>query len=286
MPHSRLATPSATLAVLDRHGLRTRKSLGQHFLVDDNIVGRILDLAAVECGEPVVEVGPGIGTLTDALLSHGASVIAVEFDRHLLPVLAELDTSRGTLRVVHADAVSVPVADLTSAEGRVPSALVANLPYAVAATVVLRFFESVPSLERAIVMVQAEVAERMAASPGTKHYGAYTVKLALRARATGRFAVPRSCFLPPPRVDSAVIRLDKIPDDAGVPVAEAARVAEAAFSQRRKTLRNSLAAGLGMSVAQVDVLLESAGLDGSRRAEQLDVNEYVRLGRALAAIEV
>lgn len=286
MPHSRLATPSATIAVLDRHGLRTRKSLGQHFLVDDNIVGRILDLADLAEGESVVEVGPGIGTLTDALLSAGAVVTAVEFDARLLPVLAELDAPSGALHVVHADAVSIPATELASADGRPPRALVANLPYAVAATVVLRFFESVPSLGRAIVMVQAEVADRMAASPGTKEYGSYTVKLALRARVTGRFSVPRSCFLPPPRVDSAVIRLDRVPDDPGVPVAEASRAADAAFSQRRKTLRNSLAAGLGITTAEVNALLERAGLDGSRRAEQLDVNEYVRLGRALAAIEV
>ncbi|MDY0341805.1 MAG: rRNA adenine dimethyltransferase family protein, partial [Coriobacteriia bacterium] len=154
MPHSRLAHPRATIAVLKHHGLYTRKALGQHFLIDDNIVGRIVDAAALEPGESVLEVGPGIGTLTDALLSTDARVVAVEYDDRLLPVLAELAGERGGLTVVHADAVTVPVSTL-AAGGDPPRALVANLPYAVAATVVLRFFQELPSLERAVVMVQA-----------------------------------------------------------------------------------------------------------------------------------
>lgn len=281
MPYSRLATPSATIAVLERHGLYTRKSLGQHFLVDDNIVGRILELADVVVGEPVLEVGPGIGTLTDALLGAAAEVVAVEFDSRLLPVLAELAPRAGSLTVVHADAVSVEPGELITPAGA-PRALVANLPYAVAATVVLRFFEELPTLERAVVMVQSEVADRMAAVPGTKDYGSYTVKLGLLARPVGRFAVPRSCFLPPPRVDSAVIRLDRAPQ-AGTRTlaAAAARAADAAFSQRRKTLRNSLAAGLGIPVSEASAMLAEAGIDGGRRAETLGVHEYLALGAAL-----
>lgn len=281
MPYSRLATPSATIAVLERHGLHTRKSLGQHFLVDDNVVGRILELADVVPGEPVLEVGPGIGTLTDALLGASAEVVAVEFDSRLVPVLADLAPRTGSLTVVHADAVSVASGELVTPAGA-PRALVANLPYAVAATVVLRFFEVLPTLERAVVMVQSEVADRMAAVPGTKAYGAYTVKLGLLARPVGRFAVPRSCFLPPPRVDSVVIRLDRVPQ-AGAPtlIAAAARAADAAFTQRRKTLRNSFAAGLGISVSEASAMLAEAGIDGARRAETLGVDEYLALGAAL-----
>lgn len=281
MPYSRLATPSATIAVLERHGLYTRKSLGQHFLVDDNVIGRILELADIVPGEPVLEVGPGIGTLTDALLGAGAEVVAVEFDDRLLPVLAELVPRAGSLTVVHADAAAVEPERLLTPAGP-PCALVANLPYAVAATVVLRFFEVLPSLERAVVMVQAEVADRMAASPGTKAYGAYSVKLGLRAQATGRFAVPRSCFLPPPRVDSAVIRLDRSAEERpDALVAAASRGADAAFSQRRKTLRNSFAAGLGVAVSEAAAILGEAGIDASRRAETLGVDEYLDLGAVL-----
>ncbi len=279
MPHSRLASPSATIAVLDRHGLYTRKALGQHFLVDDNIVGRIVDRAALQPGEHVLEVGPGIGTLTDALLSAGARVTAVEYDARLIPVLDELAEKDRGLRVVNADAVTVPV-DLFGTGGDAPRALVANLPYSVAATVVLRFFEEMPSLQRAVVMVQAEVADRMAAVPGTKAYGAYTVKLALRARVTGRFPVPRTCFLPAPRVDSSVICLERVERASEERVLAAGRVADAAFSQRRKTVRNSLAAGLGVDTATASSILGRAGIDGALRAENLDVEQFLALGAA------
>lgn len=267
--------------MLERHGLYTRKSLGQHFLIDDNVVGRIIDLARLVPGEPVLEIGPGIGTLTDALLAAGAPVVAVEYDTRLLPALAELAQDAAALTVVHADAVSVDVTRLVTPAGP-PVALVANLPYAVAATVVLRFFQEVPSLTRAVVMVQSEVADRMSAVPGTKAYGAYTVKLGLRARAGERFAVPRSCFLPPPRVDSAVISLDRVSRDLDAPaMAAAARAADAAFSQRRKTLRNSLGAGLGVAPAEAAMLLDAAGIDGSVRAENVSAGEYIRLGHVL-----
>lgn len=281
MPNSILASPSATISVLKRHGLYTRKALGQHFLIDDNVVGRIVETARIVPGEPVLEVGPGIGTLTDALLRAAAHVVAVEFDAHLLPVLEELDTARGSLAIVNADAVSVAIDRLVTPAGP-PRALVANLPYSVAATVVLRFLEEMPTLERAIVMVQAEVADRMCAAPGSKAYGSYTVKLSLRATPVARFAVPPSCFLPPPRVDSAVIRLDRV--DRGLSdelLASATRAVDAAFSQRRKTVRNSLGAGLGISPVEASALLESAGIDGSLRAENLSVEQYVEIGRAL-----
>lgn len=280
MAHSRLATPGATIDVLRAHGIQTRKSLGQHFLVDDNVVGRALALADLAGDEVVLEIGPGIGTLTVALCETAGAVVAVERDRRLLEVLADTTAACARLRVVHADAVNVSAADLLTPLGP-PAALVANLPYAVAATVVLRSFEIMPSLRFAVVMVQAEVADRMSASPGGKDYGAYTVKLHLRARPGGRFAVPPGCFLPPPRVDSAVIRLDRI--DAPAPPEEihaASRVAEAAFAQRRKTLRNSMRSVLGIAPEVLDTALAAAGIDGARRAETLEVPEFLRLGQA------
>ena len=160
----------------------------------------------------------------------------------------------------------------------------ANLPYGVAATVVLGMLAEVPTIERAVVMVQAEVADRMAATPGGKDYGAYTVKLRHRAEPTGRFAVSRNCFMPPPNVDSAVIRLDRV--DASSASALAAGLdatADAAFSQRRKTLRNSLAAGLGLSREDVEEALTASGVDGSRRAETLSQDEFARLAADLGA---
>lgn len=281
MTTSPLASPSATLAVLERHGLYTKKRLGQHFLIDDNVVGRILDLAALQPTDTVLEVGPGIGTLTVPLCEAAGSVIAVERDTELEPVLAETTAGCPQLTVVHADAVEVSVDALTAPYGP-PVALVANLPYSVAATVVLRFFEILPSLQQATVMVQTEVADRMAAEPGSKVYGSYSVKLRMHAAPAGRFAVAPGCFLPPPRVGSTVLRLER-----SEPVADAeqtraaARVADAAFAQRRKTVRNSLKATLALPADQLDSALAVAGIDGSLRAEMLPPQAFVALAAAL-----
>ncbi|MHB9004274.1 MAG: 16S rRNA (adenine(1518)-N(6)/adenine(1519)-N(6))-dimethyltransferase RsmA [Coriobacteriia bacterium] len=281
MGHSRLATPSATLEVLARHGLNTRKSLGQHFLVDDNVIGRILELSQISSSAPVLEVGPGIGTLTDALCGASGHVLAVERDTHLRPALNQLTALYDNLTVVYADAVTVPIRDLDTPLGP-PVALVANLPYGVAATVVLRLFAEMPALRYAVVMVQAEVADRMTASPGSKSYGAYSVKLQLLAGPAGRFAVSRQCFLPPPRVDSAVVRLERrdtvhTPDE----IRAATATANAAFAQRRKTLRNSLKASLGADADSLDSALRDAGIDGGLRAEMLSVEKFILLGAAL-----
>lgn len=281
MATSPLATPSATRAVLDRHGLYTKKRLGQHFLVDDNVVSRIVDLARLSSDDVVLEVGPGIGTLTLALCGAGVPVVSVERDPDLAPVLAETTADCDRFALVSGDALDVSIADVSAPFGP-PTALVANLPYAVAATVVLRFFETMPSLRTATVMVQTEVADRMAAVPGTKDYGSYTVKLALRARPAGRFQVARSCFMPPPRVDSTVIRLERADaaPDAHV-VAAASSVADAAFAQRRKTIRNSMRAALGVDAPTIDRALAAVGIDGAVRAETLEPEAFVALARAL-----
>lgn len=281
MTTSYLASPSATIAVLERHGLYTKKSLGQHFLIDDNVLTRMLELAALAGDETVLEVGPGIGTLTVSLCAAAGAVVAVERDRDLEPVLAETTAQCPRFALIHADAVDV-APDAVSDPFGPPNALVANLPYGVAATVVLRFFEMLPSLAQATVMVQSEVADRMAAVPGTKAYGSYSVKLQLLARPAGRMSVAPGCFLPPPRVDSAVIRLERhdAPFDPDLR-RRAARVADAAFAQRRKTLRNSLRAASGLETAVIDAALDSAGIDGSVRAETLVPESFVDIARHL-----
>jgi len=285
VPYSRLATPSETIAVLRQHGLYTKKRLGQHFLVDDNVVGRIIALAELRGDEVVVEVGPGIGTLTSALCDRARAVVAIERDAGLLPALAETSGSCEHLAVLHDDAVTADLRRVAQPFGA-PVALVANLPYAVAATVVLRFFEELPTVRSATVMVQAEVADRMAALPGTKQYGAYTVKLRLFAEPAGRFQVARTCFLPPPRVDSAVLRLVRSPlsNDASL-LQYAADVADAAFAQRRKTVRNSLRATLDAVDAVIDAALGEAQIDGSARAETIEPLRFLALAAALRARE-
>jgi 16S rRNA (adenine1518-N6/adenine1519-N6)-dimethyltransferase len=286
LSNSELATPAATIAVLQRHGLYTRKSLGQHFLVDDNVIGRIMGLARIGPDDVVLEIGPGIGTLTVALARVAAAVVAVEADRALLPVLAQT-TAGGPapVRVLEADATTVPIRDLVSDTGAAPDLLVANLPYSVAATVVLRLLQAVPSIRSATVMVQAEVADRMTAEPGSRVYGSYTVKLALVAAPAGRFKVSRASFLPPPRVDSAVVRLDRRAWPGADPgtLASAGAAADAAFAQRRKTVRNSITSALGAPPDQVEEALLAAGIDPGVRAEAVDTPSYLALGAELAA---
>ena len=221
MAGSWLATPGRTRAVLEDHGLYTKKRFGQNFLVNDSVIERILDLAQLGSWDGVpaekdvaLEVGPGIG----ALLERAAACVSIEADRTLVPVLHETcarDSERFAL--IQADALKVGSDDVADALRSLridglptePAAFVANLPYQVAATLILRYLQQMPSLRRAVVMVQAEVADRISATPGTKAYGAYTAKLALVGRVTGRFEVGPSNFMPPPHVDSAVVRIER-----------------------------------------------------------------------------
>ena len=304
---SPLSSVGAARAVLEAHGLEAKYTLGQNFLVNDDILRKIIDLSQVGPADVVLEVGPGLGTLTIPLLRHAARVVSVERDPDLPAVLEEtLAPWREGFTLVPKDALDLTEADLRAAgcrpeaaagEGGSPDKLVANLPYAVAATVVLAFFERFASLGSATVMVQKEVADRMAARPGTKSYGAYTVKLGLYAQPAGRFAVGPGNFFPPPRVESAVIRLDRrVPaDDAGAPlspraVRAACAMADAAFASRRKTLANSARtwfAGRGVAPAVATEALaamwEAAAVDPSCRGETLDQAAFVRLGLALLA---
>ena len=208
------ATPSATREVLERHGLYTKYALGQNFLVNDDVVRKIVQLADMQSTDHLLEVGPGIGTLTAALLQHAGHVTAVEMDHDLPAVLsdtlaawAERFTllSMDALDVRESDFSQSAIAESVSAK---PNKLVSNLPYAVAATVVLDYLQRFGFLESATVMVQKEVADRMTARPGTKAYGAYTVKLSLYAKPAGRFPVAPGNFFPPPHVESAVLRVD------------------------------------------------------------------------------
>ena len=288
MPYSPLASRNATLEVLGRFGLDAKYRLGQNFLIDDNIIGNIINLAQLEGCDPattsVLEIGPGIGTLTVALLDH-ASVVSVERDRDLLPVLAEttaLNSDRFAL--LNADALKCQRADIekafTSINAPLPSMLVANLPYAIAATVILDWFERMDFLQTMVVMVQSEVADRIAAELGTKDYGAYSIKLRMYAAPTGRFQVSSSCFHPAPRVESAVIRLDRHDVNASPEqIAAACEVADAAFAQRRKNIRNSMKSKFDTPL--IDALLAKVGIEPTVRGETLSLETYLELGRVL-----
>ena len=365
---SPLSTPSATRAVLEAHGIGTKYTLGQNFLVNDDVLKKIIALAEVGENDRILEVGPGIGTLTIALLKHAAGVVAIERDPDLPAVLADtLHPWREKFALIEKDALDVTRDDIVSVASTMvepggdagcpdrassaanetvqwavsqsedclsesgypvappqedlqlslPSKLVANLPYAVAATVVLDYFESFPFLDSATIMVQKEVADRMAAAVGTKNYGAYTVKLGLYAEPVGRFAVGPGNFFPPPRVDSAVIRLNRrVPLRAdGAPaspevIAAAALMADAAFTNRRKTIANScktyfsgrgpISLGAGPSAQEgapgivlpdgaaiaerLAAIFDAAAIDPRRRGETLTQQEFLALGAALLKV--
>ncbi len=295
---STLASLAATREVLADHGLTAKYSLGQNFLVNDAIVQKIVALAELDGADRVLEIGPGIGTLTMALLKGAAHVTSIERDADLPAVLEEtLAPWWDKFTLIQKDALDLQLSDLNMQA--MPTKLVANLPYAVAATVVLDYFQRIDSLQSATVMVQKEVADRMAAEPGTKNYGAYTVKLRLYAQPAGRFPVSPNNFFPPPRVDSAVIRLNRRPvtDASGAPldanvVRAACTMADAAFASRRKTLSNSCKtyfAGRGAqggAVAQhLPELFERASIDPKRRGETLSLAEFVQLGQELLAVQ-
>ena len=278
----RLLTPGDLREVAGRLGVRPSKRLGQNFVVEPGTVRRIAALAALEPQDVVLEVGPGLGSLTLALLEAGVSrVVAVEIDQVLAAELPRTIASRaprlaGRVAVVAADALRVAGRDLPAA----PSVLVANLPYNVAVPVLLHLLATLPSLERGLVMVQAEVADRMCAGPGSRVYGTPSVKLAWFAAARPAGPVPRTVFWPVPNVDSRLVAFTRRdPPETAAGRAEVFAVVDAAFRQRRKTLRAALSGWAG-SASEAERLLRAAGIDPGARGESLSVGAFARLAAA------
>lgn len=261
-------------------GVRPAKSLGQNFLHDPNTIRRIVRAAALERDDVVLEVGPGLGSLTMGLLPACRRVVAVEVDPVLagaLPatVRARLPGYAARLEVIAADALR-----LTGVPGPAPTALVANLPYNVAVPVLLHLLALLPTLRLAVVMVQAEVAARLAAPPGSRIYGVPSVKAAWYGDVRPAGAVSQTVFWPVPNVDSGLVRLTRRPAPAGVDREPVFAVVDAAFSQRRKTLRSALAGLIG-SPAGAERVLRAAGIDPGVRGEALDLGCYVRIAGAM-----
>ena len=298
-----LANQRATKETLERFGLATKYRLGQNFLVQDHVIEKIVQLAEVQTTDVVVEVGPGLGTLTVALLDRARAVCSLEADSELEQVLAVTckEPHPDSFALVMGDALAITPQKLAEAYNTLPTVdhdaatsapmptkFVSNLPYQVAATLILKFFQELPSLERAVVMVQAEVADRIAAKPSTKAYGAYTAKLSLFAQVTGRFEVGPGNFMPPPRVNSAVVRLDRT--QARNPVTSkllseeellhTMSVIDAAFAQRRKTIRNSMSAS-GFDKDKLDQAFLATGIAPTARAEVLTSQDFICLAAAL-----
>lgn len=263
-------TPTIAARLLQEHGLAPRRAAGQNFVVDPNTVNRIVAAAGIGPGDTVLEIGPGLGSLTLPLARAARRVVAVEIDSGLATVAADLTAPLGNVEVIHADALRI---DLDSRLGE-PARLVANLPYNVATPLLFASMETM-FVRDAYVMVQREVGQRWAAQVGDALYSGVSVRLALLATATVDLTVPRTVFLPVPNVDSVMVRVVRHADPLPEPRRrQVAAVVDAAFASRRKTLRNTLRA---VYADRAEPALAAAGVDPSARAETLDVDAFVRL---------
>ncbi len=274
----RIAQKDVTLHILKTFGIHMSKKLGQNFLIDGNVVDGIVSAAQVNPGDVVLEVGPGIGTLTQGLAEAGAEVTAVELDRRLLDVLSKTLEGYNNVKVVHGDILKI---DISREINNEKYKVVANLPYYITTPIIMKFLEERLPVEILVTMVQKEVAERMVAKPGGKDYGALSVAVQYYTEPEIMFIVPPKAFIPAPAVESAVIRCT-VRTEPPVQVANEKmffRVVKAAFAQRRKTLANAIKAN-GLDKEAVDQILAQAGIDGMRRGEQLSLAEFAAIANA------
>ena len=291
---------SASLQFLDRlslwyrqllrqFGVKPKKRLGQHFLIDEAVLERILSAAEISPGDIVVEVGPGLGTLTEGLAKRGAKVIAVELDSKLVPLLKKRLSDFPDVKIISADILKVNPrqllqTNLTTSELFRGYKVIANIPYYITSPVLRHFFEAQPWPTRMVVMVQKEVGEAIVAAPGKMRL--ISVRVQFYSKPTIISYVPAASFYPPPKVDSVILRLD-VYSEPPIGVADAAGffdIVMHGFSSPRKQLRNSLAHSLEMPPDQVSVFLEKAGIDGKRRAETLTLEEWRELWKVFAPL--
>ena len=283
MLESVIASPEVVHYICKRFDIKMSKKLGQNFLIKRGIVDEIVHAAELTVGEPVLEVGPGIGTLTQGLAQSGADVTAIELDRRLLEVLDATLASYDNVRIIHGDVLKL---DLPTIMNQKPFKVVANLPYYITTPIIMSLLESKLPIERLVVMVQKEVALRMVAKPGTKDYGALSVAVQYYTEPDIVLDVPPKSFLPAPAVTSSVIRCvlrDKPPVDV-IDEKLFFRVVKAGFAQRRKTFANTMRT-TGLSKEQIDDILVKANIDGQRRGETFSLQEFADVANAWADIQ-
>ncbi len=282
----KLSNPKETIQVLQKHEFQFKKKFGQNFLIDPHVLDKIVDAAQITKDDFVLEIGPGIGTLTQYLCENARQVLAVEIDDKLIPILKETLQPYDNVEVLHGDILKQDIQQIadTYNDGK-PIKVVANLPYYITTPIIMELFESHVPLANVTVMVQKEVADRMKAEPGTKDYGALSLAVQYYAKPYIAAFVPPNCFMPRPNVGSAVIRLDCL---ARVPVEVhneklMFRLIRASFNQRRKTLQNGIAnsAELSFTKEQAARAIEQAGFDVRIRGEKLGLEEFVRLADEL-----
>lgn len=281
-----LGNPAYTMAVLEKHGFRFQKKYGQNFLIDTHILEKIIDAAEITKDDFVLEIGPGIGTMTQYLCESAREVVAVEIDTNLLPVLDDTLKDYDNVTVINEDILKVDIASLAKEKnGGKPIKVVANLPYYITTPIIMGLFESHVPLASITIMVQKEVADRMQVGPGTKEYGALSLAVQYFAKPEVVCVVPPTCFVPQPKVASSVIRLTchekppvEITDESFL-----FRVIRASFNQRRKTLANGLNNAPTIPVSKENIIetIEELGYPASVRGETLSLEEFARLSEAL-----
>ena len=282
MLESVIASPEVVHYICKRFDIKMSKKLGQNFLIKRGIVDEIVHAAELTVGEPVLEVGPGIGTLTQGLAQSGADVTAIELDRRLLEVLDTTLASYDNVRIIHGDVLKLDVPTIMNHK---PFKVVANLPYYITTPIIMSLLESKLPIERLVVMVQKEVALRMIAKPGTKDYGALSAAVQYYTEPDIVLDVPPKSFLPAPAVTSSVIRCvlrDKPPVDV-IDEKLFFRVVKAGFAQRRKTFSNTMKT-TGLTRDRIEELLAKANIDGQRRGETFTLQEFADVANAWAAL--
>ena len=280
-----LGCASETKKVIEKYNLSIQKKFGQNFLIDDSVLSKTVEAAGVTKEDTVLEIGPGIGTMTQYIADSAGKVIAVEIDRMLIPILEDTLSSYDNVKVINQDILKVDIEKIVQEEnGGRPIKVVANLPYYITTPILMRLLESELPIESITVMVQKEVADRMAEKPGSKDYGALSLAVQYYTNPTMVQIVPPSCFIPQPGVDSAVIHL-ACHKEAPVKTVDSKfmfAIIRGAFAQRRKTLSNGITnANLGITRDQVVLCLEKMGLDPSIRGEKLSLEEFATLSNLL-----
>jgi len=284
---AKLANPQETIQVLQRHDFHFRKKFGQNFLIDPHVLDKIIEAAGIGKEDFALEIGPGIGTLTQYLCERAGKVLAVEIDPKLIPILQETLSGYDNIEIIHGDILKQDIQGIADRyNGGRPVKVVANLPYYITTPIIMELFESHVPLANVTVMVQKEVAERMQAQPGTKEYGALSLAVQYYAWPYLAANVPPNCFMPRPAVGSAVIRLDCL---SRTPVAVKDeklmfRLIRASFNQRRKTLQNGLtnSSGLDFSKEEIRQAIQAVGLDPAIRGERLGLEQFAALADELA----
>jgi len=281
-----LASPAKTAAVINKYNFMFRKKFGQNFLIDASVVEEIIDAAGISGEDTVLEIGPGIGTMTQYLAERAGRVIAVEIDRALIPILEDTLSAYDNVRVINDDILKVDLNRLSEEEnGGRPIKVVANLPYYITTPIIMALLEKEVPLESITIMVQKEVAERMKTGPGSKDYGALSLAVQYYAEPVIVTEVPPHCFMPRPGVSSMVIRLDRYKEPPVTPrdPDKMFKLIRASFNHRRKTLSNGLSTdpSLGLSREKVTEALEKMGLPVDIRGEKLDLAQFAELSDQL-----